>query len=94
VDWFYRRPARWVQKIFIEDLDAAFNKVEALSMDVAGKLSTLSNNPMRIFTKAGGKYFSPDAHRPRIHTLILLVLFVFVLISFLGLLHHLSAAPK
>jgi len=94
VDWFYRRPARWVQKIFIEDLDAAFNKVEALSMDVAGKLSTLSRNPMLIFTKAGDKYFSPDAYRPRIHTLILLVLFVFVLISFLGLLHHLSAAAK
>ena len=94
VDWFYRRPARWVQKVFIEDLDAAFNKVEALSMDVAGKLSELSKNPMGIFTKAGDKYFSPDAHRPRIHTLILLVLSIFVLISFLGLLRHLFAAVQ
>jgi multicomponent Na+:H+ antiporter subunit D len=94
VDWFYRRPARWVQKIFIEDLDAAFNKVEALSMDVAGKLSTLSRNPVRIFTRAGDKYFNPDAYRPRIHTLILLVLLVFVLVSFFGWLRHLFAAVK
>ncbi len=94
VDWFYRRPARWVQRIFIEDLDAAFNKVEALSMDVAEKLSTLSRNPMRIFTRAGDKYFNPDAYRPRIHTLILLVLLVFVLVSFFGWLRHLFAAAK
>jgi len=88
VDWFYRRPAGWVRRVFVEDLDAAFNKVDALSMDVVGKLSTLSRNPMRIFTDAGGKYFSPDAHRPKIHTLILLVLSVFVLIGILGLLYR------
>ena len=94
VDWFYRRPARWVRRIFVEDLDAVFNKADALSMDMVGRLSTLSKNPMRIFTGAGEKYFSPDAARPRIHTLILLVLFVFVLISLFGLLRHLLAAIK
>ncbi|TSA47137.1 MAG: Na(+)/H(+) antiporter subunit D [Deltaproteobacteria bacterium] len=89
VDWFYRRPARWVQRIFLEDLETAFNKVEALSMDIVGKLSLLSKNPMLIFTKSGGKYFSPDTYRPAIQTLIVLVLFSFVLISFWGLLSHL-----
>jgi len=88
VDWFYRRPAGWVRRVFVEDLDAAFNKVDALSMDMVGKLSMLSRNPMRIFTDAGEKYFSPDAYRPKIHTLILLVLSVFVLIGILGLLYR------
>ncbi|UCD47556.1 MAG: hypothetical protein JSV28_01710, partial [Deltaproteobacteria bacterium] len=91
VDWFYRRPAGWAQRIFLEDLDAAFNKVEALSMDIVGKLSLLSENPMRIFTSSGEEQFSPDTYRPGIQTLILLVLFVFVLISFWGLLSHLFA---
>jgi hypothetical protein len=46
---------------------------------------------MRIFTKSGEKYFSPDTYRPEIQTLILLVLFIFVLISFWELLSHLFA---
>ena len=94
VDWFYRRPARWVQRIFLEDLETAFNKVETLSMDIVGKLSLLSKNPMLLFTKSGGKYFSPDTYRPAIQTLIVLVLFSFVLISFWGLLSHLLAVTK
>jgi multicomponent Na+:H+ antiporter subunit D len=91
VDWFYRRPAGWAQRIFLEDLDAAFNKVEALGMDIVGKLSLLSENPMRIFHKSGGQPFDPDAYRPGIKTLIFFVLFVFVLISFWGLVRHLVA---
>jgi multicomponent Na+:H+ antiporter subunit D len=91
VDWFYRRPARWVERIFLEDLEAVFNKIESMSMEIVGKLSLLSNNPMRIFNKSGGKYFSPDTYRPEIQRLILLVLFIFVLISFWGLASHLFA---
>jgi multicomponent Na+:H+ antiporter subunit D len=91
VDWFYRRPARWVERIFLEDLEAAFNKVETMSMDIVSKLSQLSKNPMLIVNKSGGKYFSPDTYRPGIQTLILLVLFIFVLISFWGLASHLFA---
>jgi multicomponent Na+:H+ antiporter subunit D len=91
VDWCYRRPAKWAQRIFVEDLEAAFTKVETLSMNIVGKLSLLSRNPMRIFTRSGEKYFSPDTYRPEIQTLILLVLFVFVLISFWGLFSRLFA---
>jgi hypothetical protein len=79
VDWFYRRPARWVQRIFLED---------TLSMDIVIKISQLSKNPMLIVNKSGGKYFSPDTYRPGIQTLILLVLIIFVLISFWGLVSH------
>jgi multicomponent Na+:H+ antiporter subunit D len=94
VDWLYRRPARWARRIFVEDLDAAFDKVEALGVDVAVKLAALSKNPMRIFSGSDGEFFSPDAYRPKIHTLILLVLLVFVLISVLGLLNHLLAVTR
>ncbi|MBM4314743.1 MAG: Na(+)/H(+) antiporter subunit D, partial [Deltaproteobacteria bacterium] len=85
VDWFYRRPAKWAQRLFLEDLETAFNKVETLGMNIAGKLSRLSKNPMLIFSGSGEKYFSPDKHRPAIHTLIVLALLSFVLISLWGL---------
>ncbi len=88
VDWFYRRPARWARRIFIEELNSAFDRVEELSMGVAGKLAALSGNPMRLFTGTGGKTFSPDTYRPKTHTLILLALFIFVLVGLFGLLRR------
>ncbi|MDP2725728.1 MAG: hypothetical protein Q8O44_05565 [Syntrophales bacterium] len=88
IDWFYRRPAKWAQRIFLEDLESAFNKVEALTGDGVRKLSMLSKNPMLIFAKSGEKYFSPDNYRPDIQTMILLALYSFVLFSLWGLLSH------
>ena len=88
IDWFYRRPAKWAQRIFLEDLEGAFNKVEALTGDEVRKLSMLSKNPMLIFAKSGEKYFSPDTYRPAIQTMILLALYSFVLFSLWGLLSH------
>jgi len=94
VDWFYRKPAKWVKRIFLEDLETAFNKVETLSMGIVDKLSLLSKNPMVIFTKSGGKYFSPDTYRQAIQTLIMLALFSFVLISLWGLSRHVHIYQK
>jgi multicomponent Na+:H+ antiporter subunit D len=84
VDWFYRRPARWVQRVFLEDLEAAFNRVERLMVHAAGKLALLSKNPLAIFG-AGEKNFSPDIHRPPLNTLILSVLLSFLLFACGGL---------
>ncbi len=83
-DWFYRRPAGWVQRIFLEELEAAFNKVETLTVHAAGKLAMLSKNPLAIFG-AGEKNFSPDIRRPALQTLILLALLSFVLFAVWGL---------
>jgi len=95
VDWFYRRPAKWVQRIFLEDLETAFNKVETLMIDTAHKLALLSNNPRALFTgSAGKKNYSPDAYRSSLQLLILLALFGFVLISFWGLLSQIGVVTK
>jgi multicomponent Na+:H+ antiporter subunit D len=95
VDWFYRRPAKWVQRICLEDLETAFNKVEALLTDTVRKLALLSYNPGAIFdVSAGGKNFSPDTYRPALQLLIILALFGFVLISFWILLSQLGAVTK
>jgi len=85
VDWFYRRPAKWAQRIFLEDLEAAFNKVESMTIDTARKLALLGNNPMALFVRsAGEKNFSPDAYRPALQMLIILALFSFILLSAWG----------
>jgi len=85
VDWFYRRPAKWAQRIFLEDLEAAFNKVESVTIDIARKLTLLGCNPMAMFARsAGEKNFSPDAYRPALQMLIILALFSFILLSAWG----------
>jgi len=85
VDWFYRRPAKWAQRIFLDDLEAAFNKVESMTINTARKLALLANNPMSLFaSSAGEKNFSPDAYRPAMQMLIILVLFAFIVLTAWG----------
>ncbi len=85
VDWFYRRPATWVQHIFLEDLEAAFNRVEAFMADAVRKLARLSSNPMNLFSgSAGEENFKPDHYRPALQTLIILALISFILLSSWG----------
>jgi len=86
VDWFYRKPAKWAQRIFLEDLETAFNRVEALVVDIIGKLALFSKNPLALFAGSGEKDFCPDLYRPSLQTLIKLALFCFVLFSAWGLL--------
>jgi len=87
VDWFYRRPAGWVQRIFLEDLEAVFNGVERLMNYAVQRLAVFGRNPAALFTGAAGEEnYSPDAHRPVIKLFILLVLFSYLLFSVWGLL--------
>lgn len=86
IDWFYRRPAKWAQRIFLEGPESAFNKVEALTGEVVSKLSMLSKNPMLMFAKSGEKYFNPDIYRPAVQIMILLAVYSFVLFGLWGLL--------
>jgi multicomponent Na+:H+ antiporter subunit D len=85
MDWFYRKPAGWAQRIFLYDLEAAFNMVETFTVKAARELAMLSRNPMAIFGP-GEKYFSPDIYRPALQTLIVSALLIFVLFSIWGLL--------
>jgi multicomponent Na+:H+ antiporter subunit D len=87
VDWFYRRPAGWAKRIFIDAVEAFFNRVERMANDAAVGLARFSRNPAALFPRAAGEEnFSPDAHRPAIKQLILVALFGFLLFSAWGLL--------
>jgi len=93
VDWFYRRPAGWARRVFVDGTADAFGTVEAWSMEIVRGLSELSRNPMRLFAGSPEAAFRPDRHRPTVHTLVLLALLVFVLLSALGWLDRLLALP-
>lgn len=91
LDWFYRRPSKWIQKIFLEDLETLFNKTEGLLTETVRRLALLSSNPRAILDwSAHGKKYNPDAYRPGLELLIILALFGFVLISFWILLTQLG----
>jgi len=94
VDWFYRRPAGWARKVFVDGTADAFGKVEAWTMEIVQGLSELSRNPMRLFAGSADARFSADRYRPAMHGLILLVLAIFVLFSFLGWLDRLFAFTR
>jgi len=82
VDWFYRRPASWVQRVFLAGVDKAFDRAEAFMVDKAGKLALLGRNPPALFNPSPDKNdFSPDVYRPPLQTLIILMLFSFALFS-------------
>ena len=85
LDWFYRRPSTWARRLFLEDLEDAFNGVEAFLADAVRKLVLLSGNPMKFLPGSSREEaFDPDRHRPALERLIILTLCGFILLSSWG----------
>ncbi|MEW6335514.1 MAG: Na(+)/H(+) antiporter subunit D [Thermodesulfobacteriota bacterium] len=85
VDWFYRRPANWVRRVFLAGVESAFDQVESMLIDAARKLALFGNNPMALFApRAGEKQFLPDAYRPAMQTLIVSALLAFTVLTVWG----------
>ncbi len=82
VDWFYRRPADWARRVFLEGTENVFNRVETYTVNGASRLVLFSKNPLLPFAPAPGqKEYSPDAYRPSLQTLILAAMCGFILVS-------------
>jgi multicomponent Na+:H+ antiporter subunit D len=85
VDWFYRRPARFVQKIVVDPWDKYFDKMEEGAFWVARKLAEFGKNPILPFSKdKSDKEYTPDRYRPPAQKVILAVLAIFIIVVFLG----------
>lgn len=86
-DWFYRRPARLVQRYFVDIVDVVFSGAEAFMSGMVRRLAKFQYNPTVIFKHdARLKPFNPDEYRPATQFLIILVLLVFVVLMALSLL--------
>jgi multicomponent Na+:H+ antiporter subunit D len=85
-DWFYRKPARLVQIVFVDYVNAAFDYVERLSVNVTLSLIKLGRNPLIIFNKSEeGTDYHPDEHRASLQLLLILIIFSFVMFTVVSL---------
>lgn len=77
-DWFYRKPVKLVQKVFVDGVEAAFNFVETVSIDFSQKLIRVSRNPLMLFNKSEkDRDYDPDLHRATTHLLLMLIILSF-----------------
>jgi len=81
-DWFYRRPARLVEKIFTVEVDGLFDAVERKVNSLAAALVTFGRNPSEFFQgRRADVSYNPDFYRPSAGALIAVALFAFLLFA-------------
>ncbi|WKZ69532.1 MAG: Na(+)/H(+) antiporter subunit D [Melioribacteraceae bacterium] len=77
-DWFYRRPARLIQKVFVDSLETVFNYTEKLALSLSKEIIRVSRNPLILFDKSeSDRDYDPDLHRATTHLLLMLIILSF-----------------
>ncbi|MCK9363863.1 MAG: Na(+)/H(+) antiporter subunit D [Syntrophales bacterium] len=81
-DWFYRKPARLVNQIFIVNVETLFNMAEKSINGIVRSLAVIGKNPVSFFLgKADGGDYNPDDYRPAVGILIAVTLFCYLLLA-------------
>ncbi len=77
-DWFYRKPAKAVQKVFVDGVEAVFNYTEKLTLVLSKEIIRVSRNPLILFDKnESDRDYDPDLHRATTHLLLMLIILSF-----------------
>jgi multicomponent Na+:H+ antiporter subunit D len=84
-DWFYRRPGRMMQKVFIDSVDAAFNFTEKISLEITKSLVRFSKNPLLLFSKDQDIEYQPDERRATLQFFLVMIIFSFVMFAVISL---------
>lgn len=80
-DWFYRKPAGVVEKMFVIFPNNLFGKAEQVVYTIAGGVSSLSKNPLKILLPqfmAEGREVKSDGFSTSIGTALSFILFGFI----------------
>ncbi|HSL90221.1 MAG TPA: Na(+)/H(+) antiporter subunit D [Ignavibacteriaceae bacterium] len=86
-DWFYRRPARLVQKVFVDSVNFIFDYTESLSQKFIKVVVMYSRNPVLIFKRTEKDTdYDPDKYRPSTQLLTIVIVFSFILFAIISLL--------
>ena len=87
VDWFFRRPAGFFRKIFVEAPGRLFDWTTDVAWAVVRRGSAFRDNPYRLAGRDPGSRakYSQDRYRPQTGTLVTILLAVFVLFVIFGL---------
>jgi multicomponent Na+:H+ antiporter subunit D len=87
VDWFFRRPAGFLRKVFVESPGRLFDWTTRLASTLVRQAAEFRDNPYLLAGQdpgSGAKY-SQDRYRPQTRTLVTILLAVFVLFVVFGL---------
>lgn len=86
-DWFYRKPARLVQRIFVDSVEFIFNYTDSLAEKLVKGLVLFGRNPLALFNPdEKGRDYHPDEHRASTQLLTILIIFSFVVFAVISLL--------
>jgi multicomponent Na+:H+ antiporter subunit D len=86
-DWFYRRPARFVQKVFVDSVNEVFDFTDKIAGQIVRGLTLFARNPLALFNPAEkGTDYHADEHRASTQLLTILIIFSFVVFAIVSLL--------
>ncbi len=86
-DWFYRKPAGFMRIVFVDYVNAFFDRMEELSISAVKGLYEMSRNPLRYFVNDGSdsKEYSLGRYRLQMQSIISLILITFIIIAIAGI---------
>lgn len=85
-DWFYRRPARLIQKIFVDSVEFVFNYTDRMAEKVVKSFVLFGRNPLALFNSSEkGTDYHADEHRASTQLLTILIIFSFVVFAIISL---------
>jgi multicomponent Na+:H+ antiporter subunit D len=84
LDYFYRKPAKTLRKIFVDPWDVSFDWLNEKLFAFAALLSRKAKNPYTFFSKDKTEY-SPNHYRPASGKVLMAAFVIFILVVFLGL---------
>lgn len=95
-DWFYRRPLRFLGTVVIQSVDKAFTTTDIVARNVVDALAQWLRNPvaytqailMGLDSEGVADDYNPDAHRPHMGFVIIVVLTSFLIVTGLIFLSH------
>jgi len=86
VDWFYRKPAPFIQRIIVDPWNNGFSKIEDYVFSIARSLVEFGKNPYLTFSRnKPDKAYTPDKYRPTSQQLLAIALGLFSVVVLIGL---------
>lgn len=88
-DWFYRRPAGVVRTVFVEFPNNLFGLAETFSLQIADRLSGLSENPIKVLLPSfvfSGREIKSDGFTASMSAALAFILFGFIVAALFVLL--------
>jgi len=81
VDWFYRKPAPAVRKVFVIWVAAVFDWVEKTSLDISHWLIDAFKNPMKWLNPITKHDLEPSTYSPTMENAMGLIILLFVVLA-------------